>query len=68
MVKNTRARPEQTERQTLTVEEVAAKLGISRGTAYGAVRTGEIPALRIGRRYIISRQVVDRLLAEGRFV
>ena len=67
MVKNTGARSRRTERQTLNVDEVAAKLGISRGAAYGAVRSGQIPSLRIGRRYIISCQVVDRLLAEGQF-
>ncbi|MFD3594810.1 helix-turn-helix domain-containing protein [Nocardia sp. NPDC058640] len=40
---------------TYTVDEVAALLGISRGVAYQCVHDGEIPAKRIGRRWVISR-------------
>lgn len=36
-----------------TVEEVAVLLGLSRGNAYRAVRAGEIPAKRVGRRWVI---------------
>ncbi len=44
--------------QTLTysVDEVAALLGIARGVAYESVRTGEIPATRVGRRWLIPRR------------
>ena len=38
---------------TLTVEQAGALLGISRSAAYQAVATGELPALRIGRRWIV---------------
>ena len=41
---------------TLTVDETAALLGISRGLAFLAVRTGELPSIRIGRRILIPRQ------------
>ena len=37
----------------LTVDEVASRLEISRSSAYEAVRRGEIPSLRIGRRIVI---------------
>ncbi len=37
-------------RLTLTVEEAAQVLGISRAFAYEAVRRGEIPSIKIGRR------------------
>ena len=37
----------------LTVVEAAAALGISRTLAYEAVRTKQIPSLRIGRRILI---------------
>ena len=37
----------------MTVEEAAKRLGISRNTAYAAVRRAQLPALRIGRRYVI---------------
>ena len=51
------------ERETLSVEEVAAVLGISRNTAYAAVQRGEIPAVRIGRKLLIPRRALDRLLS-----
>jgi excisionase family DNA binding protein len=50
-------------RRTLTVTEAARELGISKDTAYGACRAGTLPAIRIGRRVIISREVLDRVLA-----
>lgn len=40
-------------RQTLTVEEFATLAGIGRSTAYEAARSGEIPARRIGSRFVI---------------
>jgi excisionase family DNA binding protein len=40
-------------RTTLTVEEAARVLGIGRSTAYEAVRCGQIPAMRLGRRAIV---------------
>jgi excisionase family DNA binding protein len=49
-------------RLTLTVEEAAALLGISRNSAYEAVRRGEIPSVRIGGRIVIPRR---RFLAEA---
>jgi excisionase family DNA binding protein len=39
----------------ITLEEVAARLGIGRNQAYEAVQTGKIPALRFGRRWLIPR-------------
>ena len=50
------------ERLTLTVEEAAAVLGISRAFAYEAVRRGEIPSIRIGRRVLVPRAALERLL------
>jgi len=41
---------------TYSVEEVAALLGIARGVAYESVRTGEIPATRVGRRWLVPRR------------
>lgn len=40
-------------RPTMTVDEVAQLLGISRGLAFQAVRRGELPAIRVGRRILI---------------
>jgi excisionase family DNA binding protein len=51
------------ERRTYTVTEAATVLGISRTSAYERVRTGELPALRLGRRIVITRAVVEALLS-----
>jgi excisionase family DNA binding protein len=53
------------ERQTLTVEEAARVLGISRSSAYEAVRRGELPTVRIGRRYVVPRVALERLLDQA---
>lgn len=49
-------------RLTLTVEEAAEILGISRAFAYEAVRRGEVPSIRIGRRILVPKAALDRLL------
>lgn len=49
-------------RLTLTVEEVAVVLGISRGLAYELVRRGEIPALRLGRRVVVPVRALEAML------
>ncbi len=54
----------QHDRVTLTVEEAARALGIGRGLAYEAVRRGEIPTVRIGRRLLVPRPALDRLLED----
>jgi excisionase family DNA binding protein len=51
------------ERLTFTVEEVAKRLGISRNFAYDAVNRGEIPAVRIGRRLLVPKAALEKLLA-----
>jgi excisionase family DNA binding protein len=52
------------ERQTLTVEEAARALGCGRNAAYQGVRRGEIPSIRIGKRLLVPRAALERLLAE----
>lgn len=37
------------EELTISVEETAALLGLSRNGAYNAIREGSIPSIRIGR-------------------
>lgn len=51
------------QRATITVEEAARVLGISRGSAYEAVRRGDIPTIRIGRRLIVPVAALERMLA-----
>ena len=51
------------DRQTYTVEEAAGILGISRNRAYESVRTGEIPVIHLGRRLLVPKKALERLLA-----
>jgi excisionase family DNA binding protein len=50
------------ERLTMTVEEMAALLHIGRNLAYEAVKRGELPAIRVGRRLLVPRRALERLL------
>ena len=48
---------------TITVEELAQQLNVSRATAYNLARRKDFyPAFRIGHRLIISRQALSRWL------
>jgi excisionase family DNA binding protein len=58
--------PSQTaNRATYTVAEAAGILGISRTTAYECIQRGEIPARRFGRRVVVLRHELDRLLTDS---
>jgi len=52
-------------RTTLTIEEISLTLGIGRNTAYQAVRTGEIPSIRIGRRILVPVAAFEKMLSEA---
>ena len=54
-------RPDVEERLTVTVEEAARMLGISRNSAFEAARRGDIPTLRIGRRLLVPKAALERL-------
>ncbi len=58
----------ETERLTLTVDEAAKILGIGRQLAYNRVKTGEIPVIKIGRRLLVPRKALERLLEQGQAV
>ena len=45
-----------------TVDEARILLGISRHSAYEAVRRGQIPSIRIGRRILIPRAGLLQML------
>lgn len=51
------------DRRTLTVEEAGKMLGIGRNQAYEAARTGQIPSIRIGKRLLISKVALERMLS-----
>jgi len=50
------------ERLTYTLNEAARRLGISRALAYEAAHRGELPVCRIGRRMLVPRAALLRLL------
>ena len=50
-------------RLTLSVEETARLLGIGRNLCYERVKTGEIPVIKIGRRLLVPRSALEKLLA-----
>jgi excisionase family DNA binding protein len=52
------------QRMTYTVDEVAARLGVSRSAVYDCISRGEIPAKRLGRRVVIVRAALETFLTE----
>jgi excisionase family DNA binding protein len=52
------------DRLTYTLAEAAQQLGISRWLAYEAAHRGELPVCRIGRRMLVPRAALLRLLDE----
>ena len=44
------------EPKTQSVDDAAKALGIGRNQAYEAVRRGDIPAIRIGKRWLVLRE------------
>ena len=50
------------ERLTLTVNEAAKLLGIGRQLAYDRIKAGQIPAIKIGRRLLVPRRALEKLL------
>jgi excisionase family DNA binding protein len=49
-------------RLVLTVTEVAAALGISRAHAYELIARGELASVRLGRRIVVPRQELERIV------
>jgi excisionase family DNA binding protein len=50
-------------RDTFTVPEAAEILRVSRWAAYAAVKKGELPVIWLGRRCIVPRRALERMLA-----
>jgi excisionase family DNA binding protein len=56
---------QQQEKLGLSVTEAAKLLGVGRSATYEAVRTGQIPSIRIGRRIIIPRAALLNMLKKA---
>lgn len=50
---------------TLTIPEAARLLRISPLRAYGLARSGELPCIRLGRRVLVPRVALEKLLASA---
>ena len=50
---------------TYNIEEAAQLLGIGRNSCYEAAKRGEIPSVRLGKRLVVPRAALDRLLESG---
>ena len=48
----------------LSVKAAAKILGLSRASAYEAVRTGQIPSLRFGKRIVVPRAALNKMLSQ----
>jgi excisionase family DNA binding protein len=54
-----------TDRLALSVEEASRALGIGKSTAFKYIREGKLPALRLGRRILIPKAKLEKLLEQG---
>lgn len=50
------------EQPTITVDEAAKVLGVSRLSAYAAVKRGELDVIRIGKRMVVTTAPLRRRL------
>jgi excisionase family DNA binding protein len=48
--------------ETCTVPEAGKILGLGRNSAYEAARNGELPTIRFGRRIVVPKAALKRLL------
>jgi excisionase family DNA binding protein len=53
------------ERLVYTVTEAATLLGISRAHGYDLIASGELSHLRLGRRIVVPKRVIEALLDVG---
>jgi excisionase family DNA binding protein len=54
--------PQHADNDAFPLSEAAARLGISLRAARNAARKGDLPALRIGRRFFILRKRFEELI------
>jgi excisionase family DNA binding protein len=47
---------------TLSVEEAARLLGISRGAAYTHARDGSLPTIKLGKRLLVPKAALEKML------
>ena len=53
------------EKIILSVTETAYLLGLSRNATYQGVQSGAIPSIRVGKRILVPKAALDRMLEGG---
>ena len=53
------------ERLVLSVREVQEALNLSRSSVYEGIAQGTIPSIRVGKRILVPRAALQRLLEEA---
>ena len=53
---------ESAQRRVLSIEEAGRLLGLSRAAAYAHAKAGTIPVIRLGRRVLVPKAALERLL------
>jgi excisionase family DNA binding protein len=56
---------EKSARATVSVTDAARQLGIGRNQAYEAAARGELPTIRIGKRILVPKAALARLLQQA---
>ncbi len=51
---------------TMSVREMAAYLGIGKALAWDIVWQGKVPVIRFGRRVLIPKAALDRMLLDAK--
>ena len=57
--------PSMDERLCITVPELAAMLGLSRNHTYELVKQKQLPSIRFGKRILIPRMALEKMLEKG---
>jgi excisionase family DNA binding protein len=57
--------PKPIERRTMTISEVAEALGVCPVTAYEAARRGELPTIRVGKRWLVPVAAFNKMLDQA---
>lgn len=50
------------EKLTISVSTAGQLLGISRNSAYQAVHNGQIPTIKIGKRLLVPKRALEKML------
>ena len=50
------------DRLAMPLMEAAEKLGLGRSAAYEAARKGDLPTIRIGKKFLVPIRALERLL------